>query len=55
MSWSIYPLWDGGGNNLESILSISPMADLRPHVSPLQDAGMQLYETMYFLLRVQGS
>jgi hypothetical protein len=31
------------GNNLENILLISPVADLSDPVSPLQGAGMQVY------------
>jgi hypothetical protein len=38
------PYW-GRGNNLESILLISPVADLSDPVSPLQDAGMQVYNS----------
>jgi hypothetical protein len=39
------PYW-GRGNNLESILLISPVADLSDPVSPLQDAGMQVYNSL---------
>jgi hypothetical protein len=35
----------GRGNNLESILLISPVADLSDPVSPLQDAEMQIYNS----------
>jgi hypothetical protein len=38
------PYW-GRGNNLESILFISPMADLWDPVSPPQGAGMQIYNS----------
>jgi hypothetical protein len=44
MSWSVFPLW-GGGNNLENILFISPVADLWDPVSPPQGAGMQIYNS----------
>jgi hypothetical protein len=44
MSWSVCPLW-GRGNDLDSILLISPVADLSDPVSPLQDAGMQVYNS----------
>jgi hypothetical protein len=40
MSWSVCPLLRG--NNLESILLISPVADC---VSPPQDAGVQIYNS----------
>jgi hypothetical protein len=33
------------GNNLESILLISPVADLSDPASPLQGAGMQVYNS----------
>jgi hypothetical protein len=33
----------GRGNNLDSILLISPVADLSDPVSPLPGAGMQVY------------
>jgi hypothetical protein len=36
------PYW-GRGNYLESILLISPVADLSDPVSSLQGAGMQVY------------
>jgi hypothetical protein len=40
MSWSVCPLL-GEENNLESVLLISPVADLSEEpISPLQDAGM---------------
>jgi hypothetical protein len=39
------PYW-GRGNNLESILLISPMAALSDLVSPLQDAEMQIYNSL---------
>jgi hypothetical protein len=32
-----------GGQKFESILLISPVADLSDPVSPLQDAGMEVY------------
>jgi hypothetical protein len=35
----------GRGNDLESILLISPVADLSDPVSPLQDAKMQVYNS----------
>jgi hypothetical protein len=35
----------GRGNNHESILLISPVADLSDLISPLQDAGMQIYNS----------
>jgi hypothetical protein len=38
------PYW-GRGNDLESILLISPVADLSDPVSPLQDAGMQILDS----------
>jgi hypothetical protein len=41
------PYW-GRGNDLESILLISPVADLSDLLSPLQDAGL-----LQFLLRMQ--
>jgi hypothetical protein len=44
MNWSVCPLW-GRGNNLESILLISPVANLSDPVSPLQGAGMQVYNS----------
>jgi hypothetical protein len=34
-----------GGTNLESILIISPVGDLSDPVSPLQDVGMQVYNS----------
>jgi hypothetical protein len=33
----------GGGNNLDSILLISHVAHLLDPVTPLQDAGMKIY------------
>jgi hypothetical protein len=39
MSWSVWSLW-GEGNNLDSILSISPVADLWGHESPPQGVGL---------------
>jgi hypothetical protein len=39
------PLIGGRGNNLESILLISPVADLSDPVSPLQDAEIQIYNS----------
>jgi hypothetical protein len=56
------PHW-GKGNNLESILLISPVADLSDLVSPLQDAEMQIYNSLsgfrnsglQLLLRMQKS
>jgi hypothetical protein len=44
------PLIGGGGNNLESILFISPVADLSDPVSLLQDAGTDLH----LLLKMQN-
>jgi hypothetical protein len=38
-------LFLGGGNNLESILFISPVSDLLDPVSLLQDAEMQIYSS----------
>jgi hypothetical protein len=43
VNWFVYSLWAGEGKNLKSILLISPVADLSDPVSPLQDAGMQIY------------
>jgi hypothetical protein len=40
MSWSVCPLLRDGGDNLESILIISPMADLWYPVSPSQGSGL---------------
>jgi hypothetical protein len=53
----------GGGNNLESILLISPVADLSDPVFPLQGAGIQIYNSfsrcrntdLQLLLRIQES
>jgi hypothetical protein len=42
MNWFVCPLW-GRGTNLESILLISPVADLSDSLSPFQGARMQLY------------
>jgi hypothetical protein len=39
------PLVRGRGNNLESILLISPVADLSDPVSPRQGAEMQVYSS----------
>jgi hypothetical protein len=39
------PFMGGGGNNHESILLISPVADLWDPESPLQGAGMQIYNS----------
>jgi hypothetical protein len=36
----------GKGNNLESILLISPVADLSDPESSLQGAGMQVYNSV---------
>jgi hypothetical protein len=44
MNWFVSSYW-GRGNNLESILHISPVADLSDPVSPLHDAGMQVYNS----------
>jgi hypothetical protein len=44
MNWSVCPLL-GEGKNLESILLISTVADLSDPVSPLQDAGRQVYNS----------
>jgi hypothetical protein len=35
----------GRRNSVENILLISPVADLSDPVSPLQDAGMQVYNS----------
>jgi hypothetical protein len=45
MNWFVFPLLEEGGNNLESILLISPVADLSDPVSPLQGTGMQIYHS----------
>jgi hypothetical protein len=42
--WFVCPYW-GRGNSLESILFISPVADLSDPVPPLQDAEMQIYNS----------
>jgi hypothetical protein len=44
MNWFVCPLW-GRGNILESILLISPVADLSDLVSLLQDARIQIYNS----------
>jgi hypothetical protein len=44
MNWCVGSYW-GRENNLESILLISPVADLSDPVSPLQDAEMQVYNS----------
>jgi hypothetical protein len=41
----VAPYWERE-NNLESILLISPVADLPEMVSPLQDAEMQIYNSL---------
>jgi hypothetical protein len=49
MNWSVCPLLGKTilrGNNLESILLISPVADLSDPVCPLQDAEMQIYNSV---------
>jgi hypothetical protein len=38
------PYWEKG-NNLESILLLSPVEDLSDLVSPLQDSEMQIYNS----------
>jgi hypothetical protein len=44
MNWSVCPLLEEG-KNLDSILLISSVADLSDPVSPLQGAGMQVYNS----------
>jgi hypothetical protein len=46
MSWSVCPLLGRRENNLESILLISPVADLSDPVFPLQGAEMQIYNSL---------
>jgi hypothetical protein len=41
-----FALYWGKGNNLESILPISPVADLSDLVSVLQDAEIQIYNSL---------
>jgi hypothetical protein len=43
-NWFVCPLL-GEGNNLESILLISPVADLSDPISPLQGAEMQAHNS----------
>jgi hypothetical protein len=45
MNWFVCSLFGWWGDNLESILLISPVADLSDPVSPLQDAGMHIYNS----------
>jgi hypothetical protein len=44
VNWFVFPLW-GRGNNLEIILLISPVTGLSDPISPLQGAGMQIYNS----------
>jgi hypothetical protein len=45
MNWFVCPSWVVRGSNLESILLISPVADLSDPVSPHQVAEMQIYNS----------
>jgi hypothetical protein len=62
VNWFGFPLLRGRHHH-ESILLISPVADLSEPVSPLQDAEMQIYNSLsgkrnaglYLLLRMQES